>query len=161
MSVISSEADCLLPCPCRVAKELRTIEDIMQYEQELASDQQSKIEAAEATAENAADSASGDGCADITELESQIEQGFGANQADDLELCSTTELLDMFDDYYQEDKKRLENDFLISQTGTHLDIDFDHPALSNLARSSAAAPVRAQVGSGNAACDVESLISAE
>ena len=67
----------------------------------------------------------------------------------------------MFDDYYQEDKKRLESDFLISQTGTHLDIDFDHPALSNSARSSAAAPVRAELGSGNAECDVESLIAAE
>ena len=43
----------------------------------------------------------------------------------------------------------------------NLDIDFDHPALSNPGRGSAAAPIRAEVGSGKAECDVESLIATE
>ena len=64
----------------------------------------------------------------------------------------------MFDDYYQDDKQRMETDYFVSQTATHLDIDYDHPALSNAARATAAGHVRAEVGSGKAVCDVESLI---
>ena len=51
--------------------------------------------------------------------------------------------------------------FLVSHERINLDIDFDHPALSNPGRGSAAAPVRAEVGSGKAECDVESLIATE
>ena len=131
----------------------------MEYEQELASDKECRTpdDSAKAASEDDPDCMSMDNPADLGELTQQLEQGLSANQADDLELCSTTDLLDMFDDYYQEDKKRLESDFLINQTGTH----FDHQALSNSARSSAAAPVRAELGSYNAECDVESLIVAE
>ena len=41
------------------------------------------------------------GTSDTTELEQQLEQGLGANQTDDLEQCSTTELLELFEGYYE------------------------------------------------------------
>ena len=75
---------------------------------------------------------------------------------------STTELLELFEGYYETDKKQLENNFLISHTGFHVDLDLDHPALSdpgNVPR--AAAPVRAEVGTGPGDCDIESLIATE
>ena len=145
----------------RVAKALRTVEDVMQYEQELASDKVGSNGNAEAAAEVAAVSMSVADPTEIAELEQQVEQGSGANKADDLELCSTTDLLNMFDEYYQEDKERADTDFLVSHERINLDIDFAHPALSNPGRGSAAAPVRAEVGSGKAECDVESLIATE
>ena len=74
-------------------------------------------------------------------------------------LCSTTELLELFEGYYETDKKRLQNDFLISQTGFHLDLDLDHPAPSDPGNvPHAIAPVRAEVGTGQGDCDIESLI---
>ena len=102
------------------------------------------------------------GASDTSEIEQQLEQGLGASQTDDLELCSTTELLELFEGYYETDKKQLENNFLISHTGFHVDLDLDHPALSdpgNVPR--AAAPVRAEVGTGPGDCDIESLIATE
>ena len=55
--------------------------------------------------------------AEIAELEQQVEQGSGAHKADDLELyrCSITDLLDIFDEYYQEDKERADTDFLVKK----------------------------------------------
>ena len=76
-------------CPCRVAKELRTVEEIMEYEQELASDKGCRTpdDSAKAATEDDPDCMSMDNPADLGELTQQLEQGFGANQADDLELC--------------------------------------------------------------------------
>lgn len=87
----------------------------MKYEQELASDKEtSKASGSAETSAAAIASTSAGSPVDITELAEKIEQGAAANQADDLELCSTSELLELFDDYYQDDKKRLDTDFLVS-----------------------------------------------
>ena len=60
------------------------------------------------------------------------------------------------------DCKQLENDFLMSDTGFHVDLDLDHPALSDPGNvPHAAAPVRAEVGTGQGDCDIESLIATE
>ena len=50
---------------------------------------------------------------------------------------------------------------LIFWSATRALIDFDHPALSDPDRTSAAGPVCAQLGSGTAECDIESLIATE
>ena len=117
--------DVLLQSRCD--KGLRTVEDIM--EQELAADYLK--DNAEASSASVPATMSIDTASDTSQLEEQLQQGLGANQTDDLELCSTSELLDMFEGYYESDKKRLENDFLISETGFHVDLDLDHPALDD------------------------------
>ena len=129
----------------------------MEYQQELASGKEWRTPNgnAEAATEDEPNFMPIGNPADVAELTQQLEQGIGANQTGCAppQICWTCLIITV-------KRQCLESDLLTNETGTHLDVDYDHLALSNSARTSAAAHVCVQVGSGNAQCDIESLIAA-
>jgi len=87
------------------------------------------------------------------------------NSADEMQLCSTAELLDVFSDYFDADKEYLENagtGFLVNDKSTDTDIDFDHPSFTNPG-AAAAAPknTRAVLGGNSQAYDTSAMISTD
>ena len=107
---------------------------ILEHEQELAADYFTDNAEASSVSVSATMSAimSADTASDTSELQQQLQQGLGANQTVfdkqltwSLELCSTLKLSDMFEGYNESDKKRLQTDFLIIQTGFHVDREGD------------------------------------
>ena len=45
-----------------------------------------------------------------------------------MELCSTSEVLELLAEYYRDDRKEINSNFLLDDKSTNNDIDFDHPA---------------------------------
>lgn len=62
-------------------------------------------------------------------LEQALERGPAVTSADAMELCSATELAELFAEYTEADQQQLQQDFLVSDSRTLVDLDFDHPAL--------------------------------
>ena len=46
-----------------------------------------------------------------------------------MELCSISEVLDLFSEYYAADREEMESNFLLNDSSTNTDIDFEHAAL--------------------------------
>ena len=65
-------------------------------------------------------------------LDRTIERGAPVNAADSMELCSTAEIVEVFGEYYDADIELKEKLFLISDSRTSIDLDFDHPALTQV-----------------------------
>ncbi len=82
------------------------------------------------------------------------------NTAGAMELCSTSEVLDLFSEYYAADREEMESNFLLNDSSTNTDIDFEHAALhgSGVAASDARL-ARAVVGSNSEQFDVLNMIS--
>ena len=118
-----------------------------------------KLELSASSTDAAAALAPVAGSADTTELVTAVGEGPAANTADDMELCSTAELLELVNDYYEADVEASKTDFLVSQSFAHGEIDFEHAALTNPGVASAPVALRAQLGAGNADCNIENLIS--
>lgn len=96
---------------------------------------------------------------DTAEVTKALQAGPAGNVADDMELCSTAELLELVNEYYEADIQTAQSEFLVSQNFAHGDVDFEHAALTNPGVASAAVALRAQFGAGQADCNVENLIS--
>lgn len=95
------------------------------------------------------------------ELEEQLTAVHASvNQADAMELCSTSEVLELFAEYYEDDRKEIDSNFLLNDKSTNNDIDFDHPAFAGTASAvSCAGLARAVVGSNDEQFDISNLIS--
>ena len=52
------------------------------------------------------------------------------NTADSMELCSTAELIELFEGYTAADVKQKEDDYFVSETSCTVDLDFNHPAVT-------------------------------
>ncbi|DBA95808.1 TPA: hypothetical protein ACH3X1_001357 [Trebouxia sp. C0004] len=102
-------------------KALRTVEDIMLREQELAEDAE-KFERERKAEEDAAVMALGNPAA---VLDKTIERGAPVNATDSMELCSTAETVELFGEYYDADFEQKEKSFLISDTHASIDLDFN------------------------------------
>ncbi|DBA84465.1 TPA: hypothetical protein ACH3X1_016789 [Trebouxia sp. C0004] len=89
----------------RVVKPLRTLEDIMVSEQELAAvADKDKTAEADVVISGPLDD-------DPTELTQQLQQGPAVNAANAMELCSTAELVDLFAEYYEDDLEQRKDNF--------------------------------------------------
>ena len=76
---------------CRCAKALRTIEDIMENEQELANVESTR--ASPTSGDAAVALATVVGSSDTVEVAKALQEGPAANTTNDMELCSTAKLL--------------------------------------------------------------------
>lgn len=132
---------------------MRTVEDIMLREQELAEDAE-KFERERKAEEDAAVMAVGNPAA---ALDRTVERGAPVNAADSMELCSTAEVVELFGEYYNADVEQQKNDYLISDSRTSIDLDFDHPALTQV---TAPPPIaRVQLGDNTEQYDLDNLVS--
>ena len=159
-------------CACRAAKPMRDLEEIMLREQKLAADADKaeaddakrialeKAAAAEKANVDAARLTRAASSATV-ELEEQLTAVHASvNQADAMELCSTSEVLELFAEYYEDDRKEIDSNFLLNDKSTNNDIDFDHPAFAGTASAvSCAGLARAVVGSNDEQFDISNLIS--
>ncbi|DBB05315.1 TPA: hypothetical protein ACH3X3_010543 [Trebouxia sp. C0006] len=90
-------------------------------------------------------------------LDRAIERGAPVNAADSMELCSTAEIVELFGEYYDADVEQQKNDYLISDSRTSTDLDFDHPALTQV---TAPPPIaRVQLGDNTEQYDLDNLVS--
>ena len=132
---------------------MRTVEDIMLREQELAEDAE-KFERERKAEEDTAVMAVGNPAA---ALDRAIERGAPVNAADSMELCSTAEIVELFGEYYDADVEQQKNDYLISDSRTSTDLDFDHPALTQV---TAPPPIaRVHLGDNTEQYDLDILVS--
>ena len=132
---------------------MRTVEDIMLREQELAEDAE-KFERERKAEEDTAVMAVGNPAA---ALDRAIERGAPVNAADSMELCSTAEIVELFGEYYDADVEQQKKDYLISDSRTSPDLDFDHPALTQV---TAPPPIaRVQLGDNTEQYDLDNLVS--
>ncbi|DBA89522.1 TPA: hypothetical protein ACH3X1_016172 [Trebouxia sp. C0004] len=85
------------------------------------------------------------------------------NTADSMELCSTAELIELFEGYTAADVKQKEDDYFVSETSCTVDLDFNHPAIDESLVASAAVSTtplaRAELGDSNEDYDLSSLVS--
>ncbi len=96
---------------------------------------------------------------EIADLEEQLTAVTSSvNSADAMELCSTSEVTELFAEYYESDCKEFQGNFLLNDQSTNTDIDFDHPALAGVAASSGRLAC-AVVGSSNEQFDILNMIS--
>ena len=81
------------------------------------------------------------GTSDNNDLVEQLKVGTGVNAADSMELCSTAELVDLFSEYYDDDRARIGSpgNYLLNDSSADGDIDFNHPALTASGEQAAAA----------------------
>ena len=82
------------------------------------------------------------------------------NQADAMELCSTSKVLELLAEYYRDDRKEINSNFLLNDKSTNNDIYFDHPAFAGTASAvSCAGLARAAVESNDEQLDISNLTS--
>ena len=78
---------------------------------------------------------------DSTDLVEQLEIGSAVNKADTMELCSTAELVDLFSEYYDDDRARITSSegYLLNDQSVDGDIDFNQIDLTSFGEQAAAA----------------------
>ena len=143
---------------CRPVKELRTVGDIMLREQELAEQaagEAERVQKAKAEADAilmAVNNRPASSSAQTDELIVPV------NTADSMEVCSTAELVELFAEYTEADEQQKQNDLFVSELGTETDIDFNHPALTEIATASAPL-ARAVLGDSHEEYNLDDLVS--
>ncbi|DBA77178.1 TPA: hypothetical protein ACH3X1_009752 [Trebouxia sp. C0004] len=146
----------------RAVKPLRTVEDIMQNEQELANDvDRAATEKAKAEADAILMAMN---ASTHEPMQPQlVDHATVVNTADSMELCSTAELIELFEGYTAADVKQKEDDYFVSETSCTVDLDFNHPAIDESLVASAAVSTtplaRAELGDSNEDYDLSSLVS--
>ncbi len=144
-------------CLSRAVKPLRTVEDIMLKEQELADQDAEAIERdrkarADADAALMALNNPANTTADNAEAASTSEDPAGhaaaTNTADSMELCSTAELVELFAEYTEADEQQKREDYLVSECRLMVDIDFADESLDRV--TDATVPIaRVALGDSN------------
>lgn len=143
-------------------KPVRTVEDIMQNEQELANDvDRAATEKAKAEADAILMAMN---ASTHEPMQPQlVDHATVVNTADSMELCSTAELIELFEGYTAADVKQKEDDYFVSETSCTVDLDFNHPAIDESLVASAAVSTtplaRAELGDSNEDYDLSSLVS--
>ena len=113
---------------CRPVKELRTVEDIMLQEQELAEQDAGEAERVQKAQAEADATLMAVNNRPASTSAQTVELIIPVNTADSMELCSTAELIELSAEYTEADEQQKQNDFSVSEVRTETDIDFDHPA---------------------------------
>ena len=143
---------------CRPVKELRTVEDIMLREQELAEQaagEAERVQKAKAEADAILMAVNNRPASSSAQTDELI---VPFNTADSMEVCSTAELVELFAEYTEADEQQKQNDFFVSELGTETDIDFNHPALTEIATASAPL-AHAVLGDSHEEYNLDDLVS--
>ncbi|DBB09009.1 TPA: hypothetical protein ACH3X3_007637 [Trebouxia sp. C0006] len=143
-------------------KPVRTVEDIMQNEQDLANDvDRAATEKAKAEADAILMAMN---ASTHEPMQPQlVDHATVVNTADSMELCSTAELIELFEGYTAADVKQKKDDYFVSETSCTVDLDFNHAAIDESLVASAAVSTtplaRAELGDSNEDYDLSTLVS--
>ncbi|DBA94596.1 TPA: hypothetical protein ACH3X1_002178 [Trebouxia sp. C0004] len=121
----------------RAVKPLRTVKDIMQNEQELADDVD-KTANDKAKAEADVILVAMNASTHESMQPQSVDHPTIVNTADSMELCSTAELIELFEGYTAADVKHKEDDYFVSKSSYTVDLDFNRPAIDESLAASAA-----------------------